>query len=253
MENHKKNTLLPPTHQNSNYTLCYNNNIDTWPYLLSTCEHPYLKGFKIARHNKVIHLITQTSQANKNTRFYTLTDACYLNNKPLKQTIPNWLLKCTCSQPTCQCQAKLRPDNLCIIGTPNLTKTPISPSPTHIVQFIKFTYCHNRSFNQTVTHKYTKYDPLISTIHNIEWKTNPLITITSWLKMAIYKHSINKLSNSKNFKSNIKTLMKNVHQITIKYLTYLILDKKKTWQQTNTRPPHLNNYGIICTSPKPTS
>ena len=101
-----------------------------WPNLLSNCEHPYLKGTRIAQHNKAVHLITQTLQANKNTRFFTLTNACTFNNKPPEQTNPEWVLKCTCSQSACQCQAKLRPDILCIIGSPNQTQTLIAPSPT---------------------------------------------------------------------------------------------------------------------------
>ena len=43
------------------------------PHLLSTCENPYLKGLRIAQHNKAAHLITQTLQANKNIRLFTMT------------------------------------------------------------------------------------------------------------------------------------------------------------------------------------
>ena len=75
MGNHRKNIFWPLTLQHPNCTLCHKNDIDTWPHLLSTCEHPYLKGLRIARHNKAIHLITQTLQANKNTRYSTLTNA----------------------------------------------------------------------------------------------------------------------------------------------------------------------------------
>lgn len=60
-----------------------------------------LKGLKIARHNKAIHLITRALQANIKTWFFTLTNAGNLNNKPPKQTILYWLLKCTCPQITC--------------------------------------------------------------------------------------------------------------------------------------------------------
>ena len=67
MGNHKKNIFWPLTHQNPNCTLCPHNDRDTWPHILSTCEHPYLKGLRIARHNKAVHLITQTLQAHKNT------------------------------------------------------------------------------------------------------------------------------------------------------------------------------------------
>ena len=92
MGNHRKTIFWPLTHQDPNYTLCHLNDKDTWPHLLSTCEHPYLKGLRITQHNNAVHLITQTLLANKNTRFYTLTNASNLNNKPSKQTILDWLL-----------------------------------------------------------------------------------------------------------------------------------------------------------------
>ena len=142
--NHRKNILWPLQYQNPNCTLCQNNDRDTWSYLLSTCEHLYLKGLRIARRNKAVHLITQTLQANKHTRFFTLTNAGNLHNQPLDQTIPEWLLTCICLQKKCQCQAKFRRDIMCIIGAPNQTQTPILPSPKHTIQFIEFTYCHDR-------------------------------------------------------------------------------------------------------------
>jgi hypothetical protein len=82
MGNHRKNIFWPLKYQNPNCTLCRTNDRDTWPHLLYTCEHPYLKGLRIARHNKAAHLIAQTLQANKNTRFFTLTNAGKLPNQP---------------------------------------------------------------------------------------------------------------------------------------------------------------------------
>ena len=82
MGNHRKIIFGPLTHPNPKCTLCHLNDKDTWPYLLSTCEHSYLKGIRIAQHNKAVYLITQTLQANKNTRFFTLTNASNLDNKP---------------------------------------------------------------------------------------------------------------------------------------------------------------------------
>ena len=72
------------------------------------CENPYVKGLRIASHDKAVHLIVHTLQANKETRFFTLTNAGKINNEPPDQTIPDWLLKCTCPQPPCRCHAKLR-------------------------------------------------------------------------------------------------------------------------------------------------
>ena len=237
MGNHRKNIFWPITHPNPNCTLCHKNERDTWPHLLSTCEHPFLKGLRIARHNKAVHLLTQTLQANKNTRFFTLTNAGNFNNQPQEQTVPGWLLQCTCHPNTCHCQAKLRPDILCVIGAPKQAQPPLSPSPNHTIQLIEFTYCHDRFPEQAITHKHAKYDQLINTIQNTGWKTNPLITITAGVRGAIHEHSIANLTKLKIPKSSIKILMKNIHQNAIKFLTYLVLNKRKLDNKQNPVPP----------------
>ena len=84
----------------------------------------------------------------------------------------------------------------------------MSPSSNLPIQLIdKFTYYHDRFPKQALTHKHTKYDPLIYTIQNQGWQTNPLITIPTGVKGAIHEHFINKLANMKIPKANIKTLI----------------------------------------------
>ena len=95
MGNHRKNIFRPLKFQNPNCTMCHKNDRDTWPHLLSICEHPYLKGLRIARHNNAVHLITQTLQANKHNRYYTLTNAGNTNNNTQEQIVPDWLMNCT--------------------------------------------------------------------------------------------------------------------------------------------------------------
>ena len=200
-------------------------------HLLSMCEHPYLKGLRIAHHNKAVHLITQTLQANKHTR-YTLTNAGNLNNNNQEQIVPEWLVECTCTQTRCHCYAILRPYILCIlVQIPNNIPTPLLPSHTqkHTIQFIEFTYYHDKFPEQTITQKHDKYDSLINAIRNKWWKMKPHITITSWVRGAIHEQSIAKLDGLKIPKSSIKSLMKNLHQNAIKYLTYLVLNKRKIW------------------------
>ena len=126
---------------------------------------------------------------------------------------------------------------MCIIGAPNQTQPPILPSPSHTVQFIDFTYCHGRFPEQARTHKHNKYDPLISTLRTNEWKTNPLITITAGVRGAIHKNFIEQLTNLKIPKAHIKTLMRNIHQNAIKYLTYLVLNKRKLDNKQTPIPP----------------
>jgi hypothetical protein len=89
----------------------------------------------------------------------------------------------------------LRPYILCIIGAVNQIQTPTSSSPTLTIQLIEYTCCHDRFPDQALQQKHTKYNPLINTIQNNRWKINPLITITTGVKGAIYEHSIKKLTN----------------------------------------------------------
>ena len=168
---------------------------------------------------------------------FTRDNAGHINNQPQEQTLPEWLLHCICSQTPCQCQAKLKPDILCIMGAPNHITTPISPSPSHTIQFIEFTNCHDRFPEQAIARKHTKYDSLNHAIHNNGWKINPIITITAGVRGAIHEHSIQKLTDLKIPKSNIKKLMKDIHQNAIKYLTYLVLNKRKL-DNKQTRVPH---------------
>jgi hypothetical protein len=82
-----------------------------------------------------------------------------------------------------------------------------------------------------------KYGPLINTLQNNGLQTNPIITITAGVKGAIHEHSINKLTKLKISKSNIKSLMKHIHQNAIKYLTYLVLNKRKLDKKQTLVPP----------------
>ena len=65
----------------------------------------------------------------------------------------------------------------------------------------------------------------------------PLITITARVRGAIHEHSINKLANLKLLKFITKTLMKNIHQNAIKYLTYINLNEKKLVNKQIPVPP----------------
>jgi hypothetical protein len=77
----------------------------------------------------------------------------------------------------------------------------------------------------------------INTIQNKGWKINPLITITARARGAIHEHSMDQITKPKTPKNNIKTLMKNIHQNAIKYLTYLVLDKRKLDNKQSHVPP----------------
>jgi hypothetical protein len=81
------------------------------------------------------------------------------------------------------------------------------------------------------------YQSTINTIQNNGWKVNPQITITAGVRGAIHGHSIEKLTKLKIPKHNIKSLMKKIHENAIKYLTYLVLNKRKLDNKHNPVPP----------------
>ena len=161
MGNHKKNIFWPLTHQNPNAqcTIVMTETHDNTYY--QHVKSFLLKGLRIARHNKVVH-------AKKNTKFFLVTNANNLDNKPLEQSRNGFSNAYAHNQPG-HCQAKLRPNNLCIIGAVNWTQTPITPSPAITIQLIDFTYCHDKFLDQALTRTYQI------------WSTNSQIT-KQWLK-----------------------------------------------------------------------
>ena len=63
----------------------------------------------------------------------------------------------------------------------------------------------------------------------------PLISIT--IGGTIHKHFINKLINLKIPKPIIKTIKKILHQIAIKFFTYMVLNKRKVIINQTRVPP----------------
>ena len=59
----------------------------------------------------------------------------------------------------------------------------------------------------------------------MDGKPTPSLIIAAGVRGVVHEHSINELANLKIPKSNITTLMKNIHQNAIKYLTYLVLNR----------------------------
>ena len=108
------------------------------------------------------------------------------------------------------------------------------PTRPNVIQLIEFTYCHDKFHNNAHNEKTAKYNPLIQTLRTTRWQVNALITITAGVRGVIHEQPINELEKLQAPKSEIKTLMKNLHRIAIKYLTYLILNKRKL---DNKQPP----------------
>ena len=66
------------------------------------------------------------------------------NNNPQENIVPPWLLPCTCGQQRCHCNARLKPNLLCIKGLPYQSTPPLNPTYNLIVQHVEFTYTNDK-------------------------------------------------------------------------------------------------------------
>jgi hypothetical protein len=122
------NELFP----NINFSLCRIIQPDTWLHILLYCTEPHIHKLRINRHNKAVQEIQKFLISNTKSRCYTLMNAGKTDEQPQENTIPHWLLPCNCNNQTqrCQCNAKLRPDILCIRNHPYNGEPPKEPNPT---------------------------------------------------------------------------------------------------------------------------
>ena len=139
----------------------------------------------------------------------------YLKQAPTRQHRPLVAKHLYSYGPRCTRPSRLRRYIFSIQGTLPHNTPPFYPSPSLKIQFIEFTYC-NDQFPQTTTNlKLSIYTPLTTTL--------PIIIIVV-VYDAIHKPSIKQLLELKLPPSHKKTFMTTLHQISIKYLTYLVLN-----------------------------
>ena len=115
------------------------------------------------------------------------------NELPQENTVPTWLLSCTCDTQRCYCNARLNPGIICLLGHPYNSPPPGAPTPTIIIQIIEFTYCNDRFSAETRERKITKYQPLINNIIARGWNVAPLIVIASGARATTHIRSMNEL------------------------------------------------------------
>jgi hypothetical protein len=159
------------------------------------------------------------------------------NNNPQENTIPNWLLPCTCSTQRCHCNAKFRPDILCVKGLPYQNAPPSEVDPKLTIQFIEFTYCNDKFSPEAIEAKNNKYSPLIASIASRGWKIEPLIVITVGAIATAHIPSMKALET--NFKipmATIKNTFKNINTIAIQYAMSILLQRRRI---ENHQPPKI--------------
>ena len=157
-------------------------------------------------------------------------NACTYHELPQENTIPIWLLPCTCGTQRCHCNAMLKPDILCILGHPynSPPPPPEAPTPKITIQFIAFTYCNDIFSDETSERKNVKYQPLINNIIARGWNVAPLIVLASGAKATTHIPSMKELEiKLKLPTSQIKNTFKQINIITIQYAHSILIHKRR--------------------------
>jgi hypothetical protein len=98
--------------------ICNSLDAYTWLHVLLKCKQQHIHALIIKRHNKVVWEVRKLIMSNKISRHYALMNAGTYNERPQENTVPTWLLPCTCGTLRCHCNARFKPDILCVIGHP---------------------------------------------------------------------------------------------------------------------------------------
>ena len=149
------------------------------------------------------------------------------NENPPENTVPSWLLPCTCQQGRCHCNARLKRDLLCIKGHPYQSNPPTIPNNNLKIQFIEFTYCNDRFSLESINRKIEKYQPLIEDIKNKGWMVEPLIVIRARARASTHIPSMKILEFSKIPEKTIRNTFKEINTIAIHHAMSIILHKRK--------------------------
>jgi hypothetical protein len=116
MGNARKHLFWSELHPNINCSVCRMTQPDTWLHILLCCTEPHIHKLRINKHNKAVHEVRKMLISNATSRCFIRVNAGKSDGQAHKNTVPNWLLPCSCNNQTqrCQCNTKLRPDILCI-------------------------------------------------------------------------------------------------------------------------------------------
>jgi hypothetical protein len=207
--------------------ICNSPDADTWLHVLLKCNQHHIHALRTKRHNKAVWEIRKLILSSQKSRCYTLMNAGTFNNNPQENTVPAWLLPCTCQQQRCHCNARFKPDLLCIKKLPHQSTPPLNPTNNLTVQFIEFTYTNDRFSQDTINNKTQKYQPLIDNINQLGWKVNPLMVITAGARGTTHIPSMKQLEEEFEIPpSNIKQTFKAINTIAIQYAGSILLHKR---------------------------
>jgi hypothetical protein len=90
--------------------ICNSYELDTWLHVLLNCKQQHIHSLHVKRHNKAVWKIRKLLVSSEKSRCYILMNVGTFNNTPQENTVPNWLLPCTCGTQRCHCNSIFRPD-----------------------------------------------------------------------------------------------------------------------------------------------
>ena len=137
-------------------SICNSTNPDTWLHVLLHCQNRYIHGLIVKRHNEAVWEICKLIITSNISRCFIQMNAGIFNDKPQENTVPSWLLPCTCNTQKCHCNARLKPDIICVKSLLYEAPPPNHIDPNLTIQFIEFKYGNDR-FSQEAINIPTTY------------------------------------------------------------------------------------------------
>ena len=138
------------------YPICNSFDGDTWLHVLLKCNHHHIHALRTKRHNKAVWELRKLILSTQKSRCYTLNECGDIYRNPQDNTTPTWILLCTCRQQRCHCNARFKPDLLCVRELPHQSTPPTLPADNLTIQFIEFTYTNDKFSQDTINNKYPK-------------------------------------------------------------------------------------------------
>ena len=127
-------------------SICNSLEPDTWSHVLLNCTQSHIHALQTKRHNKIVWALRKLIVSSKHSRCYIRMNAGRFNENPLENMVPPWLLPCICGLQRCYCNARFKPDIICVKGLPYQANSPTTLENNLKIQFIEFTYCNDRFF-----------------------------------------------------------------------------------------------------------
>ena len=130
---------------------------------------------------------------------------------PQENTLPTWLLPCTCDAQRCHCNATFKPDIFCIIGHPYNSPRSETPTTEITIQFIEFTYYNDIFIAQTRKRKTTKHQPLINNVVVRGWNVAPLMVLVACARATTHIPTMKEIETKLKLPT-LKLLKKKTHK-----------------------------------------